>query len=70
MNRRIIFVMLTCALAGCGADVASTAATEAALDAQQAKQGQQLEGRVRVQLNAAMQTEQQRLRQAEQAAGE
>jgi hypothetical protein len=70
MNRRILFVMLTFALAGCGADVASTAATEAALDAQQAKQGQQLEGRVRGQLNAAMQTEQQRLRQAEQAAGE
>jgi PBP1b-binding outer membrane lipoprotein LpoB len=70
MSRYIAFLLLTLALAGCGADVASTAATEAALEAQQAKQAQQLEGRVRGQLNAAMQTEQQRLRQAEQAAGE
>jgi len=70
MNRHISFVMLTLALAGCGVDVASTAATEAALNAQEAKQAQQLEGRARGQLNAAMQTEQQRLRQAEQAAGE
>jgi len=70
MNRRMLFVMLTFTLAGCGVDVAGTAAAEAALDAQQAKQGQQLEERVRGQLNAAMQTEQRRLRQAEQAAGE
>jgi hypothetical protein len=70
MNRHILFVPVALALAGCGADVASTAATEAALNAQEAKQARQLEGQVRGQLDAAMRTEQQRLRQAEKAAGE
>lgn len=69
MNRFISSVILTCALSGCGADVASTAATEATLTAQQAKQAQVLENQVRSQMNAAMQAEQDRLQQAEKASG-
>ena len=67
MNRLISSVFLTVALVGCAADVASTAATEAALNAQEAKQAQQLTDQVRSQLNAAMRTEQDRLQQAEKA---
>lgn len=65
MNRLISLVFLTVALAGCAADVASTAATEARLNAEEAKQAQQLTDQVRSQLNAAMRTEQDRLQQAE-----
>jgi outer membrane PBP1 activator LpoA protein len=67
MNRLIPSLLLSCALAGCGADVASTAATEATLTAQQAKQAQLLEHQVRSQMNAAMQAEQTRLQQVEKA---
>jgi hypothetical protein len=66
MNRLISLVFLTVALAGCGADVVSTAATEAALNAQEAKQARQMKDQVRSQLDAAMRTEQDRLRQAEE----
>ena len=68
MNRLIFSVLLAAALTGCGADVVSTAVTEAQLSAQQAKQAKQLENRVRSQLDAAMQTEQDRLRRAEEQA--
>ena len=68
MNRLISLALLTVALTGCGADVVSTAVTEAQLSAQQAKQAQQLKDQVRNQLNAAMQTEQDRLRRAEEEA--
>jgi len=57
-------------MAGYGADVVSTAVTEAQLSAQQAKQAQQMEDQVRSQLNAAMQTEQDRLRRAEEEANQ
>jgi hypothetical protein len=65
MNRLISLVFLTVALAGCGADVVSTAATEATLNAQEAKQAKQLKDQVQSQLDAAMRTERNRLRQAE-----
>jgi len=65
MKRVISSLFLSITLAGCGADLVGTAATEAALSAQQAKQGQQLQEQVRNQLDAAMRTEQDRLRQAE-----
>ena len=68
MNRLMSLALLTVALTGCGADVVSTAVTEAQLSAQQAKQAQQLKDQVRNQLNAAMQTEQDRLRRAEEEA--
>ena len=55
-------MFLTVALTGCGADVISTAVTEAQLSAQQAKQAKQLEDQVRSQLDATMQTEQDRMR--------
>jgi len=70
MKRLISSVFLTVALAGCGADLVGTAATEAQLSAQQAKQAQQLKDQVRSQLNAAMQTEQDRMRRAEEAANQ
>ena len=65
MNRVISSLFLTVALAGCGADVVGTAATEASLNAQQAKQALELKDQVQSQLDAAMQTGQARLRQAE-----
>jgi len=68
MKRLISSVLLSIALAGCGADLVGTAATEAQLSAQQAKQAQQLKDQVRSQLNAAMRTEQNRMRQAEEEA--
>jgi hypothetical protein len=70
MNRLISSAFLTIALTGCGADVVSTAVTEAQLSAQQAKQAKQLENQVQSQLNAAMQTEQDRLRRAEEEANQ
>ena len=68
MKRLISSVLLSIALAGCGADLVGTAATEAQLSAQQAKQAQQLKDQVRSQLNAAMRTEQDRMRRAEEEA--
>ena len=70
MNRLMSSALLTIALTGCGADVVSTAVTEAQLSAQQAKQAQQLKDQVRSQLNAAMQTEQDRLRRADEEANQ
>ena len=70
MNRLISSAFLTLALTGCGADVVSTAVTEAQLSAQQAKQGKQLEDQVQNQLDAAMQTEQDRMRRAEEEANQ
>jgi len=66
--KRLISSVLSIALAGCGADLVGTAATEAQLSAQQAKQAQQLKDQVRSQLNAAMRTEQDRMRRAEEEA--
>lgn len=70
MNRLISSAFLSIALTGCGADVVSTAVTEAQLSAQQAKQAKQLEVQVRSQLDAAMKTEQDRMRQAEEEANQ
>ena len=66
MKLLISSVLLGIALAGCGADLVGTAATEAQLSAQQAKQAQQLKDQVRSQLNAAMRVEQDRMRRAEE----
>jgi len=66
MNRLISSLFLTIALTGCGADLVGTAATEAQLSAQQAKQAQQLKDRARSQLDSAMRTERDRMRQAEE----
>lgn len=65
MKRFISLLFLIVTLTGCGADVVGTAATEAELSAQEAKQAQQLKDQVRSQIDAAMRTEQERLRQAE-----
>ena len=68
MTRLISSALLAISLVGCGVEVASTAATEAALRAQEAKQAQQLQDRVRSELDAAMKTEANRRRQADEAA--
>jgi hypothetical protein len=70
MNRLISSAFLTVALTGCGADVVSTAVTEAQLSAQQAKQAKELEDQVRSRIDAAMQTEQNGLRRAEEEANQ
>ncbi|MEZ5542345.1 MAG: hypothetical protein R3F42_09895 [Pseudomonadota bacterium] len=70
MNRLIFPGFLIVALTGCGADIVSTAATEAQLSAQQARQAKELQDQVRVQLNAAMQTERDKLKRAEEEANE
>jgi hypothetical protein len=70
MNRLISSAFLSIALAGCGADVVSTAVTEAQLSAQQAKQAKQLEDQVQSQLDAAMKTEQDRMRKADEEANQ
>ena len=71
MNRLIsTAAFLIVALTGCGADVVSTAVTEAQLSAQQAKQAKQLEDQFQSQLDAAMKTEQDRMQQAEEEANQ
>ena len=59
--------VLGLALAGCGVDVATTAATTAAAKAEEAKQAQKTKEHLQNQINAAMAAGQQRLRDAEQA---
>lgn len=65
---RTLLLALTLALGGCGLDVAGSAATTAAASAQQARQAQQTEARVRQQLDTAAQVTQQHLDDAEKAA--
>ena len=58
-------------LAGCGpAETVTTAAIGAKMEADQAKQGQQLEAETRAKLDQAMQAGQANLRAAEQQAGD
>ena len=65
MNKVMSLLILTVALAGCGGDLLGTAVTEAELGAQQAKQAQQMKDQVESRLDAAMQSEHDRLQQAE-----
>lgn len=60
----LIFILL---LAGCGAEVAGTAAVGAKLEIDQAKQAPEIKANVLNQLDAAAQLERQKLEQAEAA---
>jgi uncharacterized protein YceK len=65
---RLTVLALTVALSGCGlAETAATAATQGAAAAEQAKQGQELEAKVKKDLDAAQQGAKQQLDAAEAA---
>lgn len=65
---RLTVLALAVALSGCGlAETAATAATQGAAAAEQAKQGQELEAKVRKDLDAAQQAAKQQLDAAEAA---
>jgi hypothetical protein len=65
---RLSVLALAVAISGCGlAETAATAATQGAAAAEQAKQGQELEARVRKDLDAAQQAARQQLDAAEAA---
>ena len=65
---RMTVLALAVALSGCGlAETAATAATQGAAAAEQAKQGQELEAKVRKDLDAAQQAARQQLDAAEAA---
>jgi len=65
---RLSVLALAIALSGCGlAETAATAATQGAAAAEQAKQGQELEAKVKRDLEAAQQAGKQQLEAAEAA---
>ena len=65
---RLTTLALAVAISGCGlAETAATAATQGAAAAEQAKQGQQLEAKVKRDLDAAQQAAKQQLDAAEAA---
>ena len=65
---RMTVLALAVALSGCGlAETAATADTQGAAAAEQAKQGQELEAKVRKDLDAAQQAARQQLDAAEAA---
>ena len=65
---RLTVLALAVALSGCGlAETAATAATQGAAAAEQAKQGQELEAKVKRDLEAAQQAAKQQLDVAEAA---
>ena len=65
---RLTTLALAVAISGCGlAETAATAATQGAAAAEQAKQGQELEAKVKRDLDAAQQAAKQQLDAAEEA---
>ena len=62
MSRTVVGLVL-CALAGCGAEVAGTAATGAAIKKQEIQEGKRTEERMRSQIEQATDISQQRARQ-------
>jgi hypothetical protein len=62
MMRSIVLVAIA-ALAGCGAEVAGTAATGAAIKKQEIQEGKRTEERMRTQIEQATDLSQQRARQ-------
>ena len=60
---KVGLVLLICALAGCGAEVAGTAATGAAIKKQEIQEGKRTEERMRTQIEQANDLSQQRARQ-------
>jgi hypothetical protein len=66
MNKLLPFA-LACVLSACGADVASTAATEAELKAKEIEQAKQTQEQVMHKLDAADAAAQQRMQEADKA---
>lgn len=64
---RPLFILLAVALAGCGVEVAGTAATVGAARVEEAKQAQQNKEQFEQRLDATMQAAQQQREAAEQA---
>lgn len=64
---RPLFILLAVALAGCGVEVAGTAATVGAARVEEAKQAQKNKEQFEQRLDAAMQAAQQQREAAEQA---
>ena len=60
---KIVLLLGTCMLAGCGAEVAGTAATGAAIKKQEIQEGKRTEERMRTQIEQATDVSQQRARQ-------
>ena len=60
---RTVVVVVLCALAGCSAEVAGTAATGAAIKKQEIQEGKRTEERMRNQIEQATDVSQQRARQ-------
>ena len=60
---KAVVLLVTCSLAGCGAEVAGTAATGAAIKKQEIQEGQRTEERMRKQIEQATDVSQQRARQ-------
>jgi PBP1b-binding outer membrane lipoprotein LpoB len=67
---RYLAVAVSLVLSGCGVEVAGTAAVSAVGKAQEAKQAQQDLERIQQKLDAAAQSGQQRLTDAEKAVGQ
>jgi hypothetical protein len=67
--RHAFFLLIPLALAGCGMEVAGTAATGAAIKQQEIQQGKATQAAVEQQIGAAMQQSEQRQRQLEEAGG-
>ena len=65
--RKIVPLLLLFLLAGCGAETVGVAATNAKLQADQAKQGKQDMDKVKAGLDAANKASQENLKQAEEA---
>jgi hypothetical protein len=61
--KRLLSVMAVAALAGCGADVATTAATGAAIKKQEVEAGKQIKDAADKKIDAAAQAIQQRAEQ-------
>lgn len=63
--RRLIVVLVVAALAGCGVETATTAATGAAIKKKELEEGQKTQARVQQKIGEAMEQVQQRAQQAD-----
>jgi hypothetical protein len=65
--RKLIVVLYTATLAGCGVDTATTAATGASIKKQEIEQGKKTQERVQQKIGEAVEQMQQRAQQAGEA---
>jgi NifU-like protein involved in Fe-S cluster formation len=66
--RRLVIVLTVAALAGCGVETATTAATGAAIKKKELEEGQKTQERVQQKIGEAMEQVQQRAQQADDPA--